>query len=474
MIKILLFNYDLYIVLQTKDNIFHNAIEKHYEKLVFLGLIGAILTMIVDSNFLHLVGPKSNHTIGILPFVIYSIIFVYNIIILLRYVKSIDGDFHPFNIKQLHLPIIISFSFIVIGLSIIIVDISFFSYYEKLLKLIIIFGSSISSLFILSIVSIKFLSWLRYSRNRMILLYSLVFIVFCTSIVFGLMYIIHKMAQDPNVMKPISLRMFYAIQDNANPVLNSQLSTAYDIVSILSFGLAWLVTVFILKQYAGRVGKITFWVLASLPLIYFFLRYQILVYVILSNLGNTDLYFIVNSIKLGIPQYQFINEILINSNLQLGGIFFGIAFLYMANRLRKNSVLRNSLTISLIGLIFIFGSKDIYSLQGASYPPLGLVSICYMMLGSYLLYVSITTFARIAARDNEFRNVIYEKAENALSFLNKIADSERNSLIEKTTLSLFEYSNDWKKTNNSENLNDVQIKEIIQEIVKELENKERK
>jgi hypothetical protein len=145
----------------------------------------------------------------------------------------------------------------------------------------------------------------------------------------------------------------------------------------------------------------------------------------------------------------------------------------MANRLRKHSALRNSLTISLIGLIFIFGSKDIYSLQGASYPPLGLVSICYMMLGSYLLYVSITTFARIAARDNEFRNIIYEKAENALSFLNKIADSERNSLIEKTTLSLVEYSNNWIKTNNSENLNDVQIREIIQEIVNELKNKER-
>jgi hypothetical protein len=173
------------------------------------------------------------------------------------------------------------------------------------------------------------------------------------------------------------------------------------------------------------------------------------------------------SIKID-PHLNPLVDTILNSNLEIGGLFFAIVFLVIAKKIPKRHEIVNSLIISLFGMMFLFASKDISTLIIQSYPPLGIVSISFMGLASYLLLVGIYNSATIAARDVNLRKYLANKLENDTTLLMNIAFSEKETEVEKNVKSLFTYSEQWQQDNRQLEMTQQQIKEVINDVISEV------
>ena len=84
-----------------------------------------------------------------------------------------------------------------------------------------------------------------------------------------------------------------------------------------------------------------------------------------------------------------------------------------------------------IGIMLLFGSKDISTLIISSYPPLGAVSIAFMGLASYMVCLGVYSAASFTARDKKLRRDLREKVENNMMLLKSIASSQRSNRYRK-------------------------------------------
>ena len=127
----------------------------------------------------------------------------------------------------------------------------------------------------------------------------------------------------------------------------------------MSFLLGWLLTVYMLKQYSRRIGKYKFWILVSIPLFFYLIRYE----GIILNYFNLDS--IISLPVLGII-YPSIKDAIytafINSNIQTTGIFFGFSFCtyiikvkeFLITKLHDNNNNRNDDTLCIKRFPFNF------------------------------------------------------------------------------------------------------------------------
>ena len=123
-------------------------------------------------------------------------------------------------------------------------------------------------------------------------------------------------------------------------------------------------------------------------------------------------------------------------------------------------------------MMLLFSSKNLSTLILPSYPPVGIVAISFLGLASYLLLLGIYSSATIAARDIKLRKYLNKKVENDTTLLNNIAYAENENEIQKNVKSLMDYSLQWQENTNQYEVNQQEIKEIIDDILSEVkENK---
>jgi hypothetical protein len=220
-----------------------------------------------------------------------------------------------------------------------------------------------------------------------------------------------------------------------------------------------------LKQYSRNIGKIKYWILVSIPLIVFMTKYEIILYYFLKDPAILEIF---SSIRLNSIVDQIVYTFL-NSNLQIGGIFFAMVFLVIAKKIPKGHKIVNSLIISSIGMMFLFGSKNVSALIIPSFPPVGIVAISFLGLASYLLLVGIYSIATIVARDITLRKYLSKKVENDTTLLNNIAYAVNENEIQKNVKSLMNYSLKWQQENNKQlEMNQQEIKEIVDSVISEV------
>jgi len=334
----------------------------------------------------------------------------------------------------------------------------------------VIYLSLASSAAFLAIATIQFLRWFISRKNSLVMTYGLVMLVLCTNSIIGIVYLWQVSFSHPNTIKPISCSvMMGSLSNNPNPEVINVLTSLYDITSFFSFVLAWLVTVLMLKEFTKHRSKLAYWIIFALPLIFFLPRYEIALYYFSSHQVDN----ILSTINLSpdIYGYQTLNTLL-HSNLQLGGAFFGMAFLAIAAKLTSASEQRKSLIITGIGIMFLFASKDVSSLIISSYPPLGAVSIAFMGLASYMFYAGIYNTAVLTSRDKELRKDLHAKIGNNMMLLKSIALSQDHLEIEKNVKHLMTLSTQWQKEN-QQDMTQKEMKEVVNEVILELKKQKR-
>jgi hypothetical protein len=440
-------------------------------KSIFTLIISMLIIIIMDGSLTIFCTPKSNRIINISNselYLIYSIVFIVSNIILLKIVTNITSTLKKYD-KFLYIVILTIQSLLSITLLTIYGLMTLYSNYPNLLIYLIVYSSFLSSIGFLSILTIKLLHWFSRTRNYLTLMYGIAILLFILNTIVGLMYLTEVLSTHGDIIKPASCRAIFASLFNLNPNLSIILSNLFDITSIISFIAIWLATTIMLKQYSHRIGKIKYWILVSIPLVVFLIRYEVMFYYFINDPAILDIFYV----ELG-PNLNPIINILLNSNLQFGGIFFAIAFLVIAKKIPKRHKIVNSLIISLFGMMFLVGSKDISALIIPSFPPVGIIAISYMGLASYLLLLGIYSSATIAARDINLRTYLNKMVGNDTSLLTNIALSEKESEIEKNVKSLMKYSEQWQENYNPLEMNQQEIREIIDDVIAEVRKTVRK
>ncbi|HSF51839.1 MAG TPA: hypothetical protein VLA74_13850 [Nitrososphaeraceae archaeon] len=279
----------------------------------------------------------------------------------------------------------------------------------------------ISTLVFLILLVFIFIRWYKSKRNYMIILFAISFSLLAINIAISLIYLDSYISRAISIysdIKQYNIAIF--VTNFAVLALNQKLSIVYDLVSILSFSFMWIATAILLSHYRYKLGRIKYFLLISIPLIYYLSSFE-------SYIQNAFLSLILDS-----PTISAIFYILIfNITGQIGALFFSLSFL-IASTLVAKSKIRQSLLISGIGIAIIFGSLEITTLQYTLYPPYGLITLAFMPLGSFLLFIGILTSAQNVSRNIEIRQELYKGTKSELSFLKEIGEAERvQELVDK-------------------------------------------
>ncbi|MFI5405960.1 MAG: hypothetical protein ACHQ1D_05545 [Nitrososphaerales archaeon] len=432
--------------------------------LLFLVCFSGIVVIILASNLEIFCFPKYNRAFGISNeelFFIYSAIFTIINVFLLKYSRSLEPSI--FKIRTILFVIILvnqlllaSILFMIYG------QIKIISQYNNALFYTIIYASLISSALFLAISGIQFLRWFTRGRNYLVLIYGLVMLVLFANSIIGAIYLSQVSVTHGQSIKRTSCSVMMGSLTVTRPGSVNTLANAYDITSFLSFVLAWIATISMLKEYSKRINKFVFWVVVILPLVFFISRYELALYYFVNDQGVD----VLASINLSSDIYGYKTlENILNLNLQLGGAFFGIAFFTIASKLTGRGQQRKALILTGIGIMFLFASKDISTLIISSYPPLGAVSIAFVGLASYMVYLGIYSAASLTARDKNLRRDLRQKVENNVMLLKSIATSQDELDIEKNVKHVMNLSTQWQEENRQLDMTPEEIREIAKDVI---------
>lgn len=230
---------------------------------------------------------------------------------------------------------------------------------------------------------------------------------------------------------------------------------AFEVLSLSSFLAMWIATSIFLSQYRYKMGKIKYFSLIGIPLVYYIFPFQ-------YYFG--DAFFpLIESYPVS---FSIIYILTFSATKQVGVLLFSLSF-WTASALIYDNRVRHSLLISSVGMVILFSSLAITPLQYRVYPPYGLITEAFIPLGSYLLFVGIFTSAKHIARDAELRKAFYNSAASQLTLLRTIGVSQMEKEIE-SQVEFVEKRTKLLARTDEPDLKDEEIKEILHDVLTEL------
>jgi hypothetical protein len=403
-------------------------------------------------------GVKIPMWLNITIFILFSIIFLASSPILLNYVRKIiskdSSQKIPIRLRYFHN--LMSATLIVTGSIILIItfQILILNKYSLILLEIQTYVSYLSALIFLSFLVFLFAGWLIRKRNYIIILYVIAFSLASVNLIVSLIYIqtYFSFSVLPDV-KPYPITAY--VVNIPGSVITESLSLIYDILSLSSFLLMWIATAILLSQYRHKMGKIRFFLLISIPLIYYVFPFQ-------NYFG--DVFFTL--LFYSPVMFSVIYILIFSATKEVGAFLFGLSF-WSASSLVHHNRVQKSLLISFIGMVILFCSNEISPLRSHVYPPYGFITEALLPIGAYLLLVGIFTSAQYISQDARLRKEFYKSAESQLNLLKNIGVSQMEKKYEEKVKFLQE-STKSSKTIEEPELEEEHIKKILHDVLHEL------
>jgi hypothetical protein len=424
---------------------------------VFMAVIVFDTTIVSFSSYSGVEFPR---WFNFMIFVMFFIIFVIGSTIVLYSVRKIVSKYSykpaPRGLAYFQGVIVSTLFLTAIIILIIIFQMLFLNNYSIVLLQVQTYLSHFSALVFLSCLVFLFGSWLSSKRNYIILLYAISFSLVSVDLMIAVIYLESYFLTFSSVLPevvPYPLSS-YVMNQPGTPYTES-LSMAFDVFSLSSFMIMWIATSIFLSQYRYKLGKIKYFSLISIPLIYYIFPFQ-------NYFG--DVFF--SSLQSSPVFYSIVYILSFSATKQVGALLFSLSF-WTAAALVYDSRVRQSLLISSIGMAILFGSLEITPLQYRVFPPYGLITEAFIPLGSYLLFVGIFTSAKHISRDSELRKQFYKSAASQLTLLKAIGVSQMEKELEAQTESLEKRFKPFETTDEPD-LKGEEIKEILHDVLTEL------
>jgi hypothetical protein len=230
----------------------------------------------------------------------------------------------------------------------------------------------------------------------------------------------------------------------------------FSILSILSFVFSWIASAIMLKEYSHKFGQLKYWVIVSLPLIFYIGQFFVQ--------ANSQIIFQLTS---NITSFSItLTIIFIFSNL-IGGLIFGIPF-WLISKTIHNSAIKTSMTMAGFGFVFLFLTNQVHGIVVSPFPPYGFITPLFFGISSFLLMIGFYCSAIYISENQDIRKLI---RNDILKF--NLLNQMSNRFIEDRTV---KYVNQIQKSTKNELftnydqlfLSDEDIKQYIKTVINEI------
>jgi hypothetical protein len=318
-----------------------------------------------------------------------------------------------------------------------------------------------SALVFLSLLVFLFVKWLSSKRSYTVVLYALAFLLSCANLVISFLYLESYLGGNwfSSAIPDVTPNTVTDIVTNFGGLpFPESLTPAFDALSLGSFLCMWIATALLLSQYRYKMGRMKYFSLLSIPLLYYIFPFE-------NYFGNLFYPLLPSS-----PLYVSLLYVLIfSATKQVGALVFSLVF-WTASSLVYNDQIRKSLLLSSVGVAIFYGSIAMAPLQFHVYPPYGLITEAFIPLGGYLLFVGIFTSAKHISRDSELRKEFYKSAASQLTLLKAIGVSQMEKELEEETKSLEKHFRLSEREEDylHEQLEEENAKQILHDVLNEL------
>jgi hypothetical protein len=397
--------------------LFDRMFSRRYSFIVFIILASTLLADIAILRSYDLFNTiRESRTV---LFAIISLISLICQIYMIFYVIFNSRANKESNVKRSHLfttLVVVGQVSLALVIVLVLSEVSLGKYYRTLLVQIAIVCTVCFSVIFLSVLSFRFIKWFSSNRTLLILMYALVAVSLLLNSFFTNLYIVYLLNDKPAEIRPYIYGASFSIrQDLAVHILKS----GYEISSILSFILTWVATAIILKHYSSRLGRFKYWMLVSLPLIFFLSQFIGLFFKVFPLLMSTN---VVLSI--------FITFVFSLSK-SVGGVLFGAAFWSVTKSIQHETVVTDNLIICAYGFVFFFIASQSISLVYAPYPPFGLSAISFFALASYCILTGISYTSVSISSDLKLRTFIRKSVAEEFDLFSAIAKGDIQEIYRK-------------------------------------------
>src|SRR6266508_2505077 len=344
-------------------------------------IIFEISVMVIDSAIVKYIAFSNKEyptPVYVSIFVTLAVLFVGIIIVLLGFVKRKDtesGLKRGLSRRTTYL-IIAATQLLLVSMMIIIIQPTIaLKSYNTLTLLALVFISHITALFFLIMLVLTLVDSIMAKGDKILSLYTISFSLTAIAIMTSLIYATYVLSNQPSNIRPLSIHNSFIGLPRAEAAI--YFGPALDITSILSFVSVWIASAVLMYTYRRRIGKIRYWTIISIPLIYFLFPFE-------KNVVDIFQSFVVSSPVL----YGVLNVTIFSATKQIGALFFSLVFLAASTLVTKHEM-QKYLLISAIGMAILYGSLEIDTLLYATYPPFGVVTVSLIPMGSYLLFTGI-------------------------------------------------------------------------------------
>ncbi|HEX6281159.1 MAG TPA: hypothetical protein VFZ67_02920 [Nitrososphaera sp.] len=264
----------------------------------------------------------------------------------------------------------------------------------------------------------SFLSWFRISKNFVIFAYGISAATLAIHLGFTLFFAASVLLDVPAEVKTAISRPPFFMPGSIKFLLDD----IRNLTSILSFSVMWGATVLLLHHYSQKIGRIKYWILVTLPLVYFLSQFPTLFLKVFDPIIKEDPFF-----------YTSLLTFIFTLSKPAGGILFGIAF-WTISRNVSRTIVKDYLMISALGLFFLFTSDQAIVLTPLPFPPFGLASVSFMGLSANLIFVGIYYSAISLSHDDRVRREIKKFAIQESRLLDSIGSAQlEKDISEKAT-----------------------------------------
>jgi hypothetical protein len=306
----------------------------------------------------------------------------------------------------------------------------------------------------LGILAQRFFSWFTVHRTFEVLVYGFAASTLVINAVITIAFISFTLSTMYDIVGPHKGVFSYIAYPGS---LEYSLNLAYNMFSILSFILTWLATALLLYPYSKKLGRVKYWTIVSLPLVYFLSQFPSVFLNLFASVLSSDPAF-----------YSLLLSIIFTLSKASGGILFGSAFWFMAKKTAQGTVVKDYLIITAVGFVLLFIADQAVVLLYVPYPPFGLASISFMGLSSYLILTGIYSSAIYISQDSKLRRTVRTIAMREARLLDSIGTAHMEQEIERKVNPLLRRSQEIIKQETGVSASEEDMKEYLQEVLNEV------
>lgn len=326
--------------------------------------------------------------------------------------------------------------------------------------------TTIAATVILGIFSIKFFSWYRSSQKKLVvLLYGLATIglAFAISTDFVAKTFMVQITEEKSLPGVVPKETFpfkdveqgrilaqdIGVETTKTYLVPNEHKQAYSwytglIPNIFSFVFRWAAAAVTLRQYHHKMGKITFWCLISLPMIFYLIGRAPDIFEVPDDLW-----------------YRIIYRIGSNG----GNVMFGIALFVVARNVQHP--VKDYLTVAGIGFTIVGIAFGIIGLQQT----FGVAGHSLVLLSAYLFTIGLYSTAISISQDSKLRQSIRKSLNDQPNLLGSIGDAQmEQEIMKKVMITAKENSKMMEaETGVQSSFEDQDIKSYLDQIMMEIE-----